>query len=174
VTVKANILGLCFLALAGCRPGDTATQPTSGGRLEVQWAGVSSRRFAGSAQAYLCRRDTLLEVLAARADTGVGLVFVLEDSLRPGQYPVTSSAVGATWRPAGLAAIRWVNDTAVQGLEANQGQLILTEVTSAGVSGTVDVRLKHLDTPDTVRMTGRFDAVAVQPAPDSVCGRIKS
>lgn len=151
-----------------------ADSASSSGQLAVEWAGVNAQTFSAPAEARWCRRDTLLEVVAARSDTGVGLVFTFQDSLRVGQHPVASSAVGANWRPAGLAALRWVNDTAVRGFEANQGSLEITSVGPEGISGTVDVRLKHLDTSDTVRLRGRFDGVPVWPAADSMCGRIRA
>jgi hypothetical protein len=108
--------------------------------------------------------------VASRADTGVGLALAMQDSLRPGQHPVVSSAVPVDWRPMALAAIRWVNDTAVRGFEGNSGNVVITAVGPDGVFGTIDLRLKHLNTSDTIRMTGRFSSVQVVPG-DTLCGR---
>ena len=162
LTAAAGLLLACR-ANVGPETGDR-------NQLAVEWKGVVARSFAAPAEATWCARDSLLEILAVRADTGVGLVLVVQDSLRPGQHPVVSAALKVTWRPVALASIRWVNDSGVRGFEGNAGSVTVTEAGPAGVAGTLDVRLKHLDTSDTVRMTGRFHAAAITPA-DSICGR---
>ncbi|MFN0177884.1 MAG: hypothetical protein ACKVZ0_03725 [Gemmatimonadales bacterium] len=167
----ALFLTLAALAgLAACRasPGPDAVGPSS--QLTVEWKGAVNRTFTAPAEGRWCARDRLLEIVASQADTGVGLALAMLDSLRPGQHPVVSSAVPVDWRPMALAAVRWVNDTAVRGFEGNSGGVVVTTVGPDGVSGTIDLRLKHHNTPDTIRMTGRFSSVPVGPS-DTLCGR---
>ena len=118
-----------------------------------------------------CRTDSLLEVLAARHDTGVGFAVIAQDSVRVAQYPVVSAAVQASWRPLGNAALRVANDSALRGYDATSGLINVTSVADGAVSGTLDLRLKQADTPDTVRMGGKFTRLRIVPAP-AQCGRV--
>jgi hypothetical protein len=116
--------------------------------------------------------DSLLEVLAVRGDSGFGFALAVPDSIRAISHPVIAPSMSVSWRPLAVAALRWVTDTAVRGFEATGGTIAVTEVTAAGVSGSLDLRLRRIDAADTVRLTGTFDRVLPKLAEGS-CGRLE-
>lgn len=142
--------------------------------MAVSWNGGAARgRFVAPASAAWCRTDSLLEVLAARHDTGMGLTIIAQDSIRVAQYPVVSPAVEATWRPLGRGALRVATDSTLRGYQATSGLISITAVTDSAITGTIDLRLKQFDGADTVRLGGKFTRIRIHPIPTQ-CGRIKS
>lgn len=167
--MRRLLLGLALVPLTCRKPARVADD--AAGTLAVTWAGASKGRFVTLAAASWCRTDSLLEVLATRHDTGVGFAVIAQDSVRVAQYPVVSAAVQANWRPLGNAALRVATDSALRGYEATSGLINVTNVADGTISGTLDVRLKQADTPDTVRMGGRFTRLKITPA-QGPCGRV--
>ncbi len=160
--------------LVGCRkaPDPTAPLEEVAGSLAVQWTGFARGSFAAPARATWCPADSLLEVLAVRGDSGFGFALAVADSVRPSPHPVVAPSVVVSWRPLAIAALRWASDTAVGGYEANSGNIEVTEKVAAGVSGTIDLRLKLPESIDTIRLQGTFRRVAIEPA-SGACGRMQ-
>lgn len=122
----------------------------------------------------------MVQIIAIRSDTAFGFSLFVEDTIRPAQHPVLSSEVSADWRPLATAALRWFamspagaeggTSTDVKGWEATSGVVSVQSVDS-GPSGTVDLRLRRVGGFDTLRLTGTFAAIPIEPAVGA-CGRI--
>ena len=154
------------LALAGCRaPGGSP-----GGELTLTWSGASTGRVVAAAEASWCARDTLLELIAVRNDTAVGLVLLPKDSLGPGIYSVFSTTVFIPFRPQANIAFRYLEPTELKGYEGLSGRVTLSETARGKLSGELDASLKLSWGTDTVRLVASFRDVPVAPALAS-CGR---
>ncbi|MEZ4457068.1 MAG: hypothetical protein R2882_11050 [Gemmatimonadales bacterium] len=162
---------LAVLLLSSCGKPAEPAEPV--GRLSVEWAGSATGSFAAPAQASWCARDSLLEVLAIRGDTGIAMSVLVTDSIQPARHPVLSPAIKVDWRPLALVAVRWASDTALKGFEATSGNLSLLESPAGTVAGTVEVTMKRNEAADTLRLTGNFDGVPVTPAVGQ-CGRVST
>ena len=138
--------------------------------MSVQWTGADTGRFSTTAEARWCARDTLLEVVAARNDTAVGLSLIAQDSLRAGGYPVSHSDVYAPWRPRADAAVRWLDSTNLRHFGGARGQVTITEGGARRVSGTLDIGLRASSGRDSIHLTGSFSGVAIAAA-STFCGR---
>lgn len=163
-----RILYLLMLPALACR--SDAASPPSGGELGARWSGSSSGSFRASATARWCARDTLLELLAVRNDTAVGFALLPKDTIGPGVYSVFPSQVFIAFRPQANAAVRWLDDVELKGFQGVSGVVTLQASGASGVSGTFEVRLRHLDKPDTLALSGSFASVPVGQAIDA-CGR---
>jgi hypothetical protein len=165
-------IGLLFLlALLACRNPAGADQ-SGAGRLEAHWsdsAGTAVSLFA-SAEAYWCARDTLLEILALRNDTAVGIAVYVKDTVRAEGYPVFRAAFFSPFRPQATAALRLLTPTELRSFESIWGQVILSKADSLRVSGSFDLHLKRQSAGDSLQLTGRFTRLAIRPAAVS-CGR---
>ncbi len=162
-------LGLAAMAGACVKPAPTIERGT--GLVSVEWDGVTQGDNTARAEGLWCAADSLLEVLAIKNDFGFGFTILPVDTLAPAQHPIVSGSIAVGWRPLAYGALRWVSDTALKGYEATGGTVNVTTVTPAGISGTVDFRLKHSDGFDTLRLSGTFTDVPVLPAPEG-CGRV--
>lgn len=167
--MRRLFLGLALFPLTCRKPAQVAADVA--GTVAVTWAGSAKGRFAAPAAALWCRTDSLLEVLATRHDTGVGFTVIAQDSVRVAQYPVVSAAVQANWRPLGYAALRVATDSALRGYEATSGLINVTGLADGTVTGTLDLRLKRADGPDTVRIGGKFTRLRIVSA-QGPCGRV--
>jgi hypothetical protein len=161
---------LVLLLGAGCRRAAPAPGGSDQGVLTVQWTGSATGRFSTAAEARWCVRDTLLEVVAARSDTAIGLSLIAQDSLRTGGYPVFHADVYAPWRPQAGVALRWLDSADLRHFGGARGQVTLTEGGSRRVSGTLDLMLNAPPGRDTLHLTGSFTGLAVTPA-SGACGR---
>jgi hypothetical protein len=162
------------ILLLGCRKAAQPTGPTEdqAGVVSVEWNGFVRGSFAATASGSWCARDSLLEVLAVRGDSGFGFALAVTDSVRVGKHPATAPSVVVDWRPLAVAGLRWATDTAVRGYEAQSGTIEVTDVSGGRVTGTIDLRLKQIDTIDTIRLSGSFKRIAVAPSRGS-CGRVQ-
>ncbi len=158
---------LSLLALS-CGPG-TGTQSPAG-TISVQWAGASSGSFTAPATARWCAADTLLEVIANRGDTAVGLALLAQESIGAARYPVNATRNWTPGRPQAYAGLRWLGTQELYGYDGFDGTVVVTAGDSLRVTGTLDVGLRLLSDKDTLRLTGQFTKVSIELAPPP-CGR---
>jgi len=169
---RLHSLGVLAL-LAAC---GTSAGPAEGdqveGLLTVRWTGSYEGSFTAPATGRWCQTDSLVEILAARADTGIGLVLLGQDSVRTGQYPILPSRVFIPSRPQAQAAARWLGRSQVLGFEGKGGRLTLTEA-GERLTGRVEatLRLFQAGAADTVWMVGEFTRIPVSTATPP-CGRL--
>jgi hypothetical protein len=156
--------------MAGCQPAGRRSNAPAEGGIHVTWTGSSAGDFAAPATARWCAADTLLEIVAVRGDTAIGLSLLPKDSLGPGIYSIYQAKVFFPFRPQAHAAVRWLGQLDLKGFEAIEGQVTVTEGGSQRVSGTLDVRFRLAAGIDSIQVTGGFDRLTVVPAAGS-CGR---
>jgi len=163
--------GLLFLfTLAACSAAGGARRGVEG-ELEARWSGAGGPALLiAPAEASWCARDSMLEILAVRNDSAVGIALYARDSLRVEAYPIFVAGVFAPWRPQATAALRLLTSSELQGFESHWGQVHVTEVGAGRVSGTFDLHLKRAAATDSVQVTGQFTHVPIRPAGFS-CGR---
>ncbi|HJR35570.1 MAG TPA: hypothetical protein VJ817_11510 [Gemmatimonadales bacterium] len=155
-----------FLLVVACTPG---SEPSSG-ELVAVWRDSLNASFRTSATARWCRRDSLLELFAVRNDTAVGVAILPRDTLSSGEYAVFPAIPFNPLRPQATAAARWLDQIELKGFEGASGKVTLTASPPGTVSGTLDLLLRRTGNPDTLRVTGRFSGVPVEPA-IAECGR---
>jgi hypothetical protein len=166
---------LVLLAGLACRaggdPADPGAGPPAQGQLTAEWqeAGTAAR-FSAPAEARWCVRDSSLEILAVRNDTGVGLALYARDSLRAEPYLVVPSAVYTQGRPLATGALRLVDRARLRGFESTGGRVEVSTGGSQRVSGRFTLRVKVATAADSLELSGRFDGLTVEPAA-AQCGR---
>jgi hypothetical protein len=169
---RFRLLGILTLVVACSSSAGPAEGDPVEGLLTVRWTGTHEGSFTAPASGRWCQSDSLIEIIAARADTGVGLVLLGQDSVREGQYPVFPSRVFIPTRPQANASVRWLGRDQVLGFVGKGGQLSLTE-TGERLTGRVEASLKlYQETAtDTIRMIGEFTRIPVRTAAPP-CGRL--
>ena len=162
-------LFLSTLVALACKSADG--EQASVGRVEVRW-GDSTRQaqLSAPAEARWCARDSMLEVMAFRNDSGIGFALYARDSLRAEGYPLFQAPIFAPWRPQATAALRLLTPTELRGYESTWGQVVVTDAGPGGVSGTLDLHFKLMTGTDSLHVTGSFSGVRILPAAAS-CGR---
>ncbi len=161
-----------ILAAAGCGAGvEPAANAPVEGLLTAEWTGTHRGSFRALATARWCAGDTLIEILAARSDTGVALAVMGTDSVAPGPYPVYAPRVFTAWRPQSSVVARWLGKTELLGFEGIGGQVVVTE-TGEKLTGRIEASLRiHLEgRADTLHLTGDFTRIPIRPATPP-CGR---
>jgi hypothetical protein len=178
--MRRVLIGMMLVAGGtGCASANPTSERLSSGELTARWTGFPTRdsaaadsaAFAAAATASWCPTDSLLEVLAVRNDTAVGLSIVAQDSIRPGPYSVFQAKIFTPIRPQATAAVRIFDGQTLQNYESTSGQLTVTEGGSVRVSGTFDLRVHVLVGNDSLQVTGRFSRLAIRPAIGR-CGRV--
>lgn len=166
------------LLVLGCRSaGDPATEAgPPPGTLELAWRdSTGAVRLAFPARGRWCAADSLLEIMAARHDSAVGLVLLAGDSslagLGTGVYSVMPGKVFIPWRPRALAALRLAGADAVTQYESSRGQVTVTRAGPGGLSGQVDLFLLASVGTDSLHVTGSFSGIRGEPAAGP-CGRL--
>ena len=153
--------GLALLLLAsGCRRGPAEALD---GQIEVEWRGSHRGRFVAPMSATHCPESGLVELIAVRADTGVGLVLYPADSaqITSGAYTVFLSGTVVPPRPAASAALRWFTGVELAAFEGTSGTTQATLADSL-LSGSFEVRMDRQGSSDTLAVSGRFVAIAVR------------
>lgn len=178
--MRIRLAALALLASGACAPAPPTVSGGGAGLVSVAWVGQDSGRFSAPARGSWCPGDTMVQISAIRSDTAFGFALFVEDTVRPAQHPVLSSEVTADWRPLATAALRWFamspagaaagTSTDVKGWEATSGVVSVQSVDS-GPSGTVDLRLRLVGGFDTLRLTGTFASIPIEPAVGA-CGRV--
>ncbi|HXE56815.1 MAG TPA: hypothetical protein VNK43_02340 [Gemmatimonadales bacterium] len=136
------VLGLALGLTAGCGAD------RGGGRMEASWTGADTGRLTAPATANWCPGTGLLEVVGTGLDTGVALVLypgvpgdtssgdsLAIDDLRPGRYPLRDPFATPVSRPGATAAIRWFDQTAVQGYSSHGGEVVLERGSGGALHG---------------------------------------
>lgn len=165
---RAILFALLWGAAACSRAGGAA-RPDAG-EFAVQWAGRTNGSMTASATAQWCASDTLLEVLAVRGDTAVGLALVALDSARAMDYPVAQTRAFTPGRPQARVALRLLKQFELEGYDAVSGRVTVTQGGSRLVSGTLEVGLVPVVGSDTLKLTGTFERIPVTAAVGT-CGR---
>jgi hypothetical protein len=161
---------LLLFSLLACSSRREGSAPGRG-ELVAEWSDSGRAvRIVAPAQATWCARDTMIELLAFRADTAFGLAIYPRDSLRAEGYPVSIAGIFAPWRPQATAALRVVNPLALLGYESTGGRVLVESGGGRALSGTFAVTVKQQQSGDTLQVTGSFTGVPIRPAAAS-CGR---
>lgn len=169
---RLHSLGVLALLVACGTSAGPAEGDQVEGLLTVRWTGSYEGSFTAPATGRWCQTDSLVEILAARADTGIGLVLLGQDSVRAGPYPVFPTRVYIPTRPQAQAVARWLGKSQILGFEGKGGQLTLTEA-GERLTGRVEASLGlfQAGATDTVRMVGEFTRIPVTTATPP-CGRL--
>jgi hypothetical protein len=169
---RLHSLGVLVLLVACGTSAGPAEGDQVEGLLTVRWTGSYEGSFTAPATGRWCQTDSLVEILAARADTGIGLVLLGQDSVRAGRYPVFPTRVFIPTRPQAQAVARWLGKSQVLGFEGKGGQLTLTEA-GERLTGRVEASLGLFQggAADTVRVVGEFTRIPVSTATPP-CGRL--
>lgn len=163
------LLSALLWGAAACSRESAAARPDAG-EVTVQWSGGTSGSMTASATARWCASDTLLEVLAVRGDTAVGMALIALDSARAMDYPVTQTREFTPARPQARVALRLLKQFELEGYDAVSGRVTLTQGGARMVSGTLEVGLVPVVGTDTLRLTGTFERIPVTTAVGT-CGR---
>ncbi|MGH7561334.1 MAG: hypothetical protein ACRENB_09980 [Gemmatimonadales bacterium] len=173
MTLRAGSrLLLASLLGAACQGAADPAEDSAQGSLTVEWSGSQRGVFTGPAEARWCPTDTVLEIIAARSDTGVGLALFATDSAGTTDFPVSPAYLFVPWRPQAGAALRWLGATEVLAFDGSSGRITIARSAGGRVSGRVEAMLRIVSRqgPDSIRLTGGFQDVRVRPAA-LPCGR---
>lgn len=145
-----------LVALAACsRP---ASSPAVA-RLEADWTGSDTGRMAGAARAEWCDTLGVLEIRAAKGDSGIAVAIFPADSVRPDSYPVVMPARADSARPAAGVALRLFAETAIKGFRGDSGSVIIETMGPGGVSGRFAAGVRSVTTPERLTLRGTFHGV---------------
>lgn len=161
---------LCLLGLIGCA---RRTPKAKLGDIHAVWYGAERGRFIAPLKATHCAESGLVELLAIRGDTGIGVALFLRDSSRidTTAYPVLPGSLLNEPRPGATLGARWFTTTAISAYEGVAGTVQIQSAGSA-LRGTIDAKFQGLDKPDTFRLRATFVQVPVVRA-DSGCKLIR-
>ncbi len=164
-----NVLILSVAVGTACTGSTGTSARPRAGTISVEWTGRLRGSFSAPATARWCAADTLLEVIAVRGDTAVGLTLVASDSVRAEVYAVNQAENFTPGRPQAGIALRMLGEVNLLGFDGMGGKVIVT-AGGASVSGTLDARLRPVSSSDTLQLKGWFEQIPVAPA-TGVCGR---
>lgn len=153
--------------LAACGGGGP-----SSAQLSLTWRNDARQGdLIATATATACARTRLVELVAAKGDTGIAILLLPVDSVPvPGVLPVASPLTRSEPRPAAMVAVRWFETISVDGFESTGGEVTLDAVDATGLTGRFQVRLQSVEAIDTLVVEGRFDRVPLRwGAPE--CGQ---
>jgi hypothetical protein len=156
---RALALGLSLLAACDARE----SQQSQAGRLEAQWSGADSGKISGQATAEWCADRLWLEIRAIRGDTGLAMALYPVDSIVSDSYPVVAPTRADSVRPAASMALRLFSPTAVKGYRGDSGAVLLVTSGSGQISGRLRGSALATSSADRVRISGKFERVAVVP-----------
>ena len=160
--MKMPVLPLLVMAL-GCG-GEGRGGP---GRLEVEWTGADTGNVEMPARALWCGPDSVLQITGALGDTGVAVVFLPEDTMRPGVYSV-HLPLRARTRPGARLALRWPGRSAIEGFYGISGSVTVDSGETIG--GTLEGTLRSADDGREITVIGVFRELTVQPGSAESCG----
>jgi hypothetical protein len=159
---------LTSIALGALAAVACSSTPGSGvAEVSVEWQGdTRAGRAAIPARAQLCPETGLVEVLAIRGDTGVGMVLFPADSTRltAGEYPVFHAGTLAEPRPGANLALRWFDRVTLDVFEGLEGAVRLDRAGQV-LSGTFEARMRSVESSDSLQVSGRLDRVPLEAAP---------
>jgi hypothetical protein len=158
--VRKSGSGLVFVLALMAACGWEA-QPSPAGRLEARWTGADSGKIFAPAAAEWCAERLLLEIRAVQGDTALALALYPVDTIAPDSYPVVEPARADSVPPSASVALRLFGQTAVKGYQGDSGTVILERSGSGQVSGSLAARARSVQGGEQVRLSGKFDRVAV-------------
>jgi hypothetical protein len=155
----ALALGLTLLTACDARE----SQHAQAGRLEAEWAGADSGKISTPATAEWCAERLWLEIRAIQGDTGLAVALYPVDSIESDSYPVVDPTRADSVRPSASLGLRVFSQTAVKGYRGDSGAVLLARSSSGQLSGTVTARVRGVPNGEQVRLSSKFDRVAVLP-----------
>lgn len=153
------VLGLSLMAACG-KP---LAQRSLVGRLEARWRGAESGQIFASAAAEWCQDRRMLEIRAIQGDTGLAVAVYAVDTIVSDSYPVLEPSRADSSHPSASLALRLFAQTSVKGYQADSGTVILERSGSGPISGRLTARARSVVNGDQIRLTGKFQGVAVTP-----------
>lgn len=163
-------LAVLGILLVGCRSRGSGAGAPGAGDLSVEWTGGTHASFRAPATARWCESDRLLEIIATRNDTAVGLAIETPDSLRPQSYPVRPSRPAPPSRPNGGVALRWLAEFDLRAYDGQSGEITLTQGNARSATGRFTAVVKAQAGNDTVKVSGSFSQLGIATAKPP-CGR---
>lgn len=149
-----------LILLAACdRAGSRALQA---GRLDASWTGSDTGKISAATTAEWCEDSLFLMIRAVQGDTGLGLALRFLDSITPDSYRVMEPSRADSSPPSASVALRLFAQTTVDGFQGDSGAVILKRA-GGGLSGSVSARARSVLNGKQIRLSGRFDRVAVVP-----------
>ncbi|MEP7227943.1 MAG: hypothetical protein ABI785_11315 [Gemmatimonadales bacterium] len=155
----AFVCGLTLLTACDVRE----SQRAQAGRLEAEWTGADSGKISTPAAAEWCAERRWLEIRAIQGDTGLAMALYPMDSIESDSYPVVDPARADSVRPSASLGLRLFSQTAVKGYRGDSGAVLLVRSRSGRLSGKVTARVRGVPNGEQVRLSGKFDRVAVLP-----------
>ena len=158
----AHLGVLCLAFSVGCR---SLSGGPDAGQLTAEWAGAATGAARLTASATWCARDSILEILAREGDTGVGIA-VHYGGTGPvtGSFGLSHPAQDMARRPAATGALRFTTPEALHAYLTRSGEVEITAVDEARVTGRMTFRLSSRIGADTLVLVGSFRDVPVDSA----------
>lgn len=147
--------------MAAC--GKPLAQRSLVGRLEARWRGAESGQILASAAAEWCEDRRMLEIRAIQGDTGLAVAVYAVDTIVSDSYPVLEPARADSSHPSASVALRLFAQTSIKGYQADSGTVILERSGSGPISGRLTARARSVVNGAQIRLTGKFQGVAVTP-----------
>jgi hypothetical protein len=147
--------------MAAC--GQLETQAPQAGRLEASWAGADTGKISAYAAAEWCADRLSLEIRAIQGDTGLALALYPVDTIVSDSYRVVAPSPADSAPPSASVALRLFGKTAIKGYQGDSGTVILERSGSGQLSGSLAARARSVQGGEQVRLSGKFDRVAIMP-----------
>lgn len=157
LTRACLVLGVALLA--ACNDSGSRER---GGELTAEWLGSDTGGISARPHAVWCKGDNRIKITAVRGDVGLGLLIYPNRKLLGTEIPVFDPGIDSAVRPGVAFAGRWVRSKQVVAFQSDSGSLQF-DSSETGLSGKFTVRLKGLNSSDTLRMSGHFGRVNLEP-----------
>jgi hypothetical protein len=105
----------------------------------------------------------MLEIRAIQGDTGLAVAVYAVDTIVSNSYPVLEPSRADSSHPSASLALRLFGQTSIKGYQADSGAVILERSGSGPISGRLTARARSVVNGDQIRLTGKFQGVAVTP-----------
>ena len=149
-----------LILLAAC--DKAGSRPLQAGRLDASWTGSDTGKISAATTAEWCEDSLFLMIRAVQGDTGLGLALRFLDSITPDSYRVMEPSRADSSPPSASVALRLFAQTTVDGFQGDSGAVILKRA-GGGLSGSLSARARSVLNGKQIRLSGRFDRVAVVP-----------
>ena len=153
------VLGLSLISACG----KWESQRLPAGRLEARWTGADSGKISAPAAAEWCADRLLLEIRAIQGDTGLALALYAVDTIASDSYRVVEPSRADSTPPSASVALRLFSQTTITGFQGDSGTVILKRSGSGQLSGSLGARARSVLSGDQIRLSGKFERVAVMP-----------
>ena len=105
----------------------------------------------------------MLEIRAIQGDTGLAVAVYAVDTIVSDSYPVLEPSRADSSHPSASLALRLFGQTAIKGYQADSGTVILERSGSGPISGRLEARARSVVNGEQIRLSGKFQGVAVTP-----------